>query len=1120
MSVAPHILASDPKQSAWVNAHAGAGKTYVLVTRLVRLMLAGTPPEKILCLTYTRNAAVEMQNRLFELLSAWALIDDAQLQADIKNRLDIDMHAAALPTARRLFAHALEAPGGLRIQTIHGFCDGLLHRFPIEAGISPEFTLMDDAMMHHCASTLLEQFLRAPATAIMAEALALLTRKMDEEKLIALTLKLISEREKVTHKDFTTIRHDIMAAVNLTQAALDGHDQNCENLLGEIAQSATAFIDILRSSGEKTDTKHADIIARFSQNMKTPDTKIAWKIIRPLFMTGSNTPRKNLCTKGIGERFSDMLTKLTIWQGRFMQLFEQHSNIKLLSQTEALYQFGKVFIESYDAYKHRQNLLDYDDLITLVNRLLTGTQAAAWVHYKIDNGIDHILVDEAQDTSPAQWQVIEALAREFFVTEVSSDNPRTIFAVGDEKQSIFSFQGADPNCFDAMRKKFDDMVQACGGRFRTIPMHEARRSVPEILQFVDNVFSNSPARQGVGVGGNKIRHTPFRADEQGMVELWEPTHHDKETRHDSPDMIPDKTHNKTAQQKLAQRIATKIDALIKDKTANIAPKDILILLRRRRGLGDEIMRALHEHNIPLAGADRMKLNEQLVIQDLLIAAEVALLPRDDLSLATFLRSPLGGVNEADLFTLAHGRAGSLWAAVKMHFAQGNECVKQAYTRLRWLMRAADYMRPFDFFAQFLSLDNLYKDMATRLGNEIDDPIDAFLRLALAYEGRETPSLTGFLHWIRHSDVELKRDMEQEQNAVRIMTIHGAKGLEAPIIFVPDTCRHMRTGGKHDLPILDDKNTLLLRLPKEYTTDYQLTMQEQAKQADHYESHRLLYVALTRARERLYIGGYLDKNQKSPAEASWYNYIARALKNDTYKVTENGETLWRVGKALPLVRLDEPALQEQLSPPPHWLYQKADPHDAMPDILVPSASETTSLGAPSAQAYKAARRGTLIHRLLENVPTLSPAMRREKAETYLRHHASEFTEAEHARMLDELFALLDNTMIKPIFSAAARVEITITGTLSRRDGTPLLVNGQIDRFIELPDKIILVDFKSGDMHDPPPIAYIRQMAIYQALMRHAKPAKPIHCYLIWTQTAHMVALAQADMDAALAKVNIA
>ena len=1133
---------ADASASAWVSANAGSGKTYVLVTRLVALMLSGVAPEKLLCLTYTRSAAAEMQERLFSLLSSWTLMPNDALSAAIETRLEITPDAHMLRLARTLFARALETPGGLRIQTIHGFCESVLKRFPIEAGLSPQFKLLDDQQAQAMQADLVRAQVNTSDPARRAS-IARLTRHLAEDAMGRLARDILSHRDTFPKADGIVARLEKIARrMNLPDAAID-----IEAVLRAHATDFLAAADAqakaMATASAVSDQKQAQRLAQWVALAKLGNHGAAWPHLESVFMRQDGQPRARLVTASFSKDNPEIAAALINQADDIAALRNRLNAMSTLNLTGDIYRFAADLIAAYEEAKAYAGVLDYDDLIVYTNRLLNSRAATQWVLFKIDRGLEHILVDEAQDTSPAQWRVIAALADEFFAGDAAHATARTVFAVGDEKQSIYSFQGADPAGFERMRRHFETKTLAADAAMNFVPLIESRRSAPEVLAAVDLVFADRARAEGLMAAGTPIHHIAHREDDVGYVELWEPEAVDAKDAKPEIWEAPDAAPDETARRKLARRIASKISDLLKSPENRLTAGDILILVRRRDEFVEDMIRALKQMDPPInvAGADRMNVTAQIAVKDLLAGAEFALNADDDMALACFLRSPLGGLDDEALFGLAHGRRASLWQAL-VDMARAPNCshvVKSAHARLDWLRRQADFSPPYDYFARFLSEQGGHALLSARLGPEINDPVGELLNLALAYESQHAPSLQGFLHWLAQGEQNLKRDMDVQAHAVRVMTVHGAKGLEAPVVFLPDTCvnpigHKPQSAGLYFAPDGD----VLWRSNVGMRDDYGHALQQRLDDDNLAESRRLLYVAMTRARDRLYVGGYLNRRGAPPPPDSWYAYIAAALGAQANQDHDaEGRTIWSLGdeaKAGP-----HRDTQHAADPPPaavpDWARQQAAP--SAPDIKTLSPSELRPRdwagpkpkppvgysdnadidAAPeiNTSGLDARMFGTLVHKLLETLPDIPEDMRQQAAMRFLARYHKSLGAQTADNVCTAVLDLMTMPTLAPVFATPARAEMALAGKITLNDGQKLKVTGRVDRYIATGDNITLIDFKTGtpDPADAVSSAIYMQMAAYRDLVSRAKPGIDVRCGVVWTQNARLDWLAAPALDAA-------
>ena len=832
------VTAANPAASTWLSANAGSGKTRVLTDRVARLLLQGVEPQRILCLTYTKAAATEMQNRLFQRLGEWAMMPDARLTAALSTMGEVGtLDASHLARARSLFARAIETPGGLRIQTIHSFCASLLRRFPREAGVSPSFVELDDRAAKLLRQDILEELADTRAPAAVHQA-ALVYRGEDFTALL---------EEVASHPaGFST---PVPQILNLP----DGEDAArllADVLLGDEADLLVHLLPVL-AQGSSTDNRAADRLA--TADLSHPDLTTLERL-EGVFLFGSGARAGqakigDFPTAATRKKITALMPRLDNLMARVERARPRRLVLQAVEKTAAIHRFADAFLPYYAERKAAQGLLDFDDLILRARALLSDPSVAAWVLFRLDGGIDHVLVDEAQDTAPAQWQVIELLTAEFTAGEGTRPGGRTLFVVGDKKQSIYSFQGADVAAFDEKQALFQGRFLAARQAFQTLPLEYSFRSSPAILNLVDAAL----AGQSPQALGATVRHRACFADLPGRVDLWPLIEAEEEKEdinfEDPVDLI--RASHPVAQ--LADRISAEIATLLTTGTkipTREGPRpvhagDILILVQRRSTLFNEIIRSCKARGLPIAGADRLKLGEEIAVKDLVALLSFLSTPEDDLALASVLRSPLIGFTEAELYRLAQPRKGYLWEALR-------NLDLPAVTLLKDLRDLVDYLRPYDLLERVLVRHDGRRRLIARLGIEAEDAIDELLNQALAYERTAVPSLTDFLSWLEADAVQVKRQADGAGGRIRVMTVHGAKGLESEIVILPDTAD--RQPQDREALYEDAAGNVLWKTPKDESPPLIAALQahKQARAAE--ENLRLLYVALTRARCWLIVAG--------------------------------------------------------------------------------------------------------------------------------------------------------------------------------------------------------------------------------------------------------------------------
>lgn len=1131
--------ASDPAVSAWVSANAGSGKTYVLAQRVVRLLLEGTDPAKILCLTFTKAAAANMANRVFAILAGWTALDDAALDREMSKLSRRRPDAAMRARARRLFACALETPGGLKVQTIHAFCTRLLHQFPFEADVAARFEVLDEAG----ESELLDRM----TMAVLLEAAQQQTGPLHDALTLAIeTSSDQSFREIV--RDAIGKRNAILRWVEHAGGVPQAAGQLCGALGVADTDTAESIAHEIVDGPLFPSSSWASAAATFRQGSKNDQTQATRldaagaaggdariEAYCSVFFT-KDGPRKSLATKAIRDIDPQFCDRLTDEASRLESLLAKRRAIACRDRTIALLTLASDVINRYRAEKERRGLLDFDDQIDKSVALLDRTDAA-WVHYKLDSGIDHVLIDEAQDTSPRQWQIVTRLVSEFTAGAGARMVNRSIFAVGDDKQSIYSFQGADPRSFSEMKRRFEQQYKNSGLPFETVPLDYSFRSVSTVLQAVDTVFQRPEAHRGLTADPTHTVHTAIRGSSPGLVEIWQTTQPATRADKEGWDAPFDTDAETSPRVQLAQRIARTIRTWrergeqVGDGAQRhvIEPRDIIVLVRNRGPLFEAIIRALKFADIPVAGADRLVLTEHIAIMDLLVLADAILLPDDDLALATALRSPLFGISEQQLYDLAYRRKSTLIASLREKAAQ-NDAFAAALARFDRLAAVAATHSPYEFFARVLGAERGRRNLLARLGQEAADPIDEFLNLALDYERRMTPSVQGFVNWIRVASSDVKRDLEMERNEVRVMTVHGAKGLEAPVVFLPDTLsppagHPSRQPKLLELPpasAVPDAPSPIVWAPRKDDDDTATAAARVAAQQLAEDEHRrLLYVAMTRAADRLVICGAEGKTKR--AAGCWYDLVVDALKPLALEETDDaGEPVLRfrhgemptgaVGAAPPATTAtDSPAWLTRPAPTRAPAIRLVSPSDSDDDDVAPRAGEN-----PDA-ARKARQRGIAVHRLMQSLPDLPADARAAAAQAYLARAGKgrdALGNADRADIAQRVLAILSDPRFAPLFAPGSRAEVAIVGTLP-----PVRVNGQIDRLAVTDDMVLIGDFKTGRPKAHPP-AYIRQLGLYRAVLQRLYPGKTIRAALIWVDTAEIVEVSATDMDAAVALVTSA
>ena len=1154
-------IASDPARSAWVSANAGSGKTHVLTQRVIRLLLAGARPSAILCLTYTKAAASEMSNRVFERLAEWAIFPDEELARRIAQIEGREPDSLKLAEARRLFAKALETPGGLKIQTIHAFCEALLHQFPLEANVAGHFSVLDD----RAAATLLADARRSLLTATapekdreLADAFAYVLSLGDESGLENLLGEIVANRNAIRRFMLAAESHGSVDRLLRKKLGLSPDDTE-EGLAGRywpLPGLSGATLELYLSlAATKGGAKAHDVAEGLRRAGREQDVAARSQILEKVFLTSKGEPKTDgqFFVKAMLAEAPQLADAIASARAHVVNCRDRLKMMRMYAATHAALVLADRLNRDYEELKRQRSHLDFEDLITRTADLLTKSGVGPWIHYKLDQGIDHILVDEAQDTSPIQWSVIQSLAEDFFSGESSRPVVRTLFAVGDEKQSIYSFQGARPERFAEEKERTQRRVQNSGLDFSTVRLPLSFRSTSDVLLAVDHIFT--PPENARGLGLEPVVHRSSRIGHPGAVDLWDMVVPDVVVKDEDWTAPFDATPESAPAAILARRIAHTIGTLVgretiveKGKERFIEAGDILVLVRKRDAFVNALTRELKRRgDIPVAGADRLVLTSHIAIQDLMALGRFLLLPEDDLSLAAVLKSPLFNLSEEDIFAVAalRGDNESVWHHLRKYAADGHERLGAAAARLELFLAQSRSLSVHDFYARVLGSHGGRRQFLARLGTEVSDIIDEFLTFALDHETSGLPGLQSFISTLELEAPEVKREQDKGRNEVRIMTVHASKGLEAPIVFLVDggskafTHTHLPK-----LRLIDagpDEPPIPVWIPvsdlgNSVTSNDAARIQLLAEE----EYRRLLYVAMTRAADRLIVCGYRGVRLNND---TWHMMISSALSEEHPHVQKttfsapDGEwdgMRWRVPQVeRSFERMDQAPKQVTIETVPPNLFHPLPPQKQLPRPLSPSGAGTiideeaddllvtSPLFSDPESNDRSLEKGRLIHRMLQALPDIPAEERAEAAKRYAERAARFWPASERQVLIDSVLKLLQDQRLHAVFAVHAQAEISIMGTLTL-EGREYAVSGRIDRLAVLSDSVVILDYKTNRV--PPaseetiPFSHKAQLAIYREILKPLYPAMRIDCMLIYTENATIHTLSEQALASALAGLN--
>lgn len=1124
--------AVDPLDSVWLSASAGTGKTQVLSARVLRLLLApNVRPENILCLTFTKAGAAEMAERVNSVLARWVRLDQTRLFNELE-------HIGAAPTpdmltrARTLFASVLDCPGGgLRIDTLHAFAQWLLAAFPEEAGLIPGTRPMEDRdrdlLAHRVLADLLVTWEEGSETEAIA-ALENLSLRMGADKARAWLMRCAEARdvwfgpggwqEPIRNRVERLLGLDVDTGAE-TVAAL------CEDGMFDCA-ALVRCLEVNRAWGATTGNSCAEVIESWLAGDLAARLDACDDLAAVLFTQKGDIRSLKALEKldanypGMAERVRTCLDAVR----------ERRTLIELVDRLTPALSVGRRFAIAWDEAKVREGLVDFDDLIRRAASLLAEPGLGEWIRYKLDRRFDHILVDEAQDTNEAQWSIIRALTEDFFTGLGQRDGKlRTIFVVGDYKQAIFRFQGTSPENFRIAKERFAaEMSEAAHNARQMRPPLDARelvelglgrsyRTAQPVLDFVDGAI------EAIGPANFGLKESPERhVGEQrpGLVTLWNPVNSRPD---DEEDGEGPESWLSEPERRMADRIAEQVKRMIGHfplvKYGRPAgPGDVMVLVRKRKELAGLIVARLHAAGVPVAGVDRLRLGAPLAVKDLMAALRFAAQPLDDLSLAALLVSPLVGWSQEQLLEHGHRPAKvPLWSQLR---SSRNAEVLAMRELLDPLLARADFDPPQALLHWLLvGMWDGRRKLVARLGREANDPVDELLNATLAYSASNTPSLHGFIRWFDAGEGELKREAGVSENLVRVMTVHGSKGLQAPIVILADATGNpdsSRTRGLVLEEAIAGGEGRKIPLPDLRTEEKvgRIAQADQiARRAEREEHWRLLYVAMTRAEEALFIGGALGKREAEPAADSWYARLAPLMRGEPIADPVWGERREWGERAAPIGVREQVALP--LHPgPPAWAITPAGPEPRPPRPLAPSAAgedQASDPPLPPGGSTEAARRGVLIHRLLERLPEIAPHERVERASAWLARHARDLGDDDRAALLGQAIGVIDDPHWADLFGPGALAEVPFAATVGGQ-----VIAGTVDRLLIEPARVLVADFKTARRPpaslDEVPLETLRQMAAYAAALAVIYPGRTIEATVLYTQDPRLIPIPAALLEA--------
>ncbi len=1146
---ADQLAASNPDASAWVSANAGSGKTHVLTQRVIRLMLAGNAPDRILCLTFTKAAAAEMKKRVFETLAKWTMMADDDLDTAIQDMSGKPASAKHRQRARQLFARALDTPGGLKIQTIHAFCEALLHQFPLEANVPGHFETLQDTEQLRLLEIARRDVLSNSNEAAGHYA-ALVDYASDaaiEDGLNAVIAMRESFRLWINNGVDTAIEK-LCETVGLSPQ--DTTESVHSEIISTFSASKSRLLDLIGAVGEGKGASDQRVLEALDAVVSGQPPDQTLSLLRKALLKKDDTVRdKDLVTKAVWEPRPDVKETLIEFGVILQAGLDKIRALRLLTNSAHLFKIAREVLARYEHLKHTRGAIDFDDQIQKCASLLNRAHIREWIRYRLDRGIDHVLVDEAQDTSPAQWQVINAIVEDFHVGETASLINRTVFVVGDEKQSIYSFQGARPAEFASQRHNLKTRTMRSDSPYHPGSLNLSFRSTQDVLKAVDKVFESPENAAGLVQDGEAPPHDAIRKNDPGEVQIW-PLFEKREASEPENWLDPvDRAEVGDPALKLAARITDTIGEWVGKPLPGtgkpIKYGDILVLVRSRDRFSAALVRAMKDAGHSVAGADRLKLTEHIAVEDLLALGRVVLLPEDDLSLAAVLKSPFFGLDEDELYDIAQPRKKlCLYHQIQTLVSDDSyplaKIANQILTRIDQFISLGRQAGVFEFYARVLGEFGGRKAILARLGGEAEDVIDAFLDETLEV-GRAVPEgLEAFIARLSDAQPEIKREVDLERDEVRVLTVHSAKGLEAPVVFLVDSCKPVWTEAYRPkvMNISDNENQPAYLWMAESALHITATRArvETIRSDAEAEYRRLLYVGMTRAADRLVICGY--KGAREINTAHWHSMVSNALVEDAQELRDEiGEIsawrwIYREGSAV-IADADEVKPSRLIDPEtPAWLFERVKPEPPLPRPLTPSGAFALidrnagmlSPRLPTRSGHEADRgleRGNVTHRLLEVLPNLAPEQWQVSADNYLDRAAANWDAKERRQIRDSVIAILEQPAFSDLYGEGSSAEVTLAGRIEIPSG-PRLVTGQIDRLVVLDDRVVIVDYKTSRVvpDRPDEVAHenLAQLALYRELVRQIYPNHNVVAALLWTRVPEMMVIPDAFLDHALAAIK--
>ncbi|HAG53398.1 MAG TPA: hypothetical protein DCL21_06400 [Alphaproteobacteria bacterium] len=1112
------LQASHPESSVWVSASAGTGKTHVLTQRILRLLLNDPflKISEVLAITFTKAAAMEMQNRLIEKLAEWVKATDSDLLTELEFLLQRKANAKDLINARILLTKVIDDSVGLNISTVHSFCETLLRKFPLEAGIPSSFTLIED---RDARKLLKKAWFKAVKQQIDTnkDLFSQVANLMGEHSLTDAVNTILNQKNRfykmLYHyggiNQFLVNLKEEFKIISFDEAALRSQildfDIDTKNKLKDI-------LDVALADGSATCMKLVDKLEKVLQKNGTQKDLTA--LYKDIYFT-KDKPRAKVLTKKPAEKLSFDIEDFKMEEfDRINAILDSITNLQNYKISQVLCILADKMFKYYEKEKLDLSYLDFNDLIDYSEKLVNKTEIQDWIRYKLDSKIKHCLIDEAQDTDMQQWNILHGIIEEFYFGQGQHEKPRTTFAVGDMKQSIYRFRGANPEVFDNIRQELDKKAAPIDHDFKVVGLHTSFRSTQAVLNFVDEVF-NEPSRKVALDGINEsLHHQVYKYDQAGRVEIAplltkDDLVIDEEVNDYEIPVGAQKTNDKLSLRQMNYlNVANKIKYLLDFE--NTPPKDIIVLLRNRTGMPD-LIEQLTKLNIPHTGADEIYLSDSVIIDDLIAFAKFLCFENDDLSFLQILKSPAFNYSDDVLFKHFAEYKKQRKIPTFYQYIRGIEEFNNVICKFDSFKQKANKVRVFDLYLEIINSLELSEKLMADLGgsipaqqNQVKDTIDEFLR---QIEGFSELSLLSFLDWFKKYSAKIKKNTANASDAVRLMTIHGSKGLEANAIFLPDCGLDSVKDSLRKEKLLFKKDELAkvdtAFIYKTRNTEKPTSLEEEilAKEEKLFfeDDMRLLYVALTRARGEIYVSGVHDKGDLS--EYSWYSILQKAMEYRIerqslgYSKLEDGTLVFKTAKLLdsPANKAKEEKESEEIELPA-WINQNAAKETGImqerASYNITSAEYIEKLRERSQENYQY---GNAVHKLLEELPKINADERELYLDEFL---GNKQTLANPEQIKSKVLNILDK--YSQIFNLETSfAEVHIQGQSENKK-----ITGIVDRITVLDDKVYVIDYKTGQKNSEYILKYKQQLALYAKVLKEVYQDKQVVPAILWFDLAEL------------------